>query len=120
MTKGKADLQSWTCGKPTPITYDYAEQVLQKYHQKIEPFSTSPIKTVYMIGDNPESDICGALIADESSSLAWRSVLVETGVHKAGTTPAYRPTATKTNVWEAVRWAVSQETKVDVGECPDT
>lgn len=119
MTKGKAELQSWTCGKPTTTTYDYAEQVLQKYHQKIEPLSTNPIKTVYMIGDNPESDICGAICADETSSLAWRSVLVETGVHKADTVPAYVPTEIKTDVWEAVRWAVSQETKVDIGECPD-
>ncbi|KAL2278444.1 hypothetical protein FJTKL_14379 [Diaporthe vaccinii] len=119
VTKGKAELQSWTCGKPTTTTYDYAEQVLQKYHQKVEPLSTSPLKTVYMIGDNPESDICGAALADETSSLAWKSVLVETGVHKADTVPAYTPTETKTNVWEAVRWAVSQETKVDIGECPD-
>ncbi|KAG6353446.1 hypothetical protein INS49_005627 [Diaporthe citri] len=119
-TKGKAELQSWTCGKPTTTTYDYAEQILQKYHQKIEPLSTSQIKTVYMIGDNPESDICGAIRADETSSLAWRSVLVETGVHKADMVPAYAPTETKTDVWEAVRWAVSHETKVDIGECPDT
>lgn len=120
MTKGKAKLQSWTCGKPTATTYDYADQVLQKYHQKMESLSTRPIKTVYMIGDNPESDICGAIRADETSSLAWRSVLVETGVHKAGTTPAYMPTETKTDVWEAVRWAVNQETKLDIGESPVT
>lgn len=119
MTKGKAELQSWTCGKPTTTTYDYAEQILQKYHQKIEPLSTSPIKTVYMIGDNPESDICGAIRADETSSLAWKSVLVETGVHKAGAVPAYEPTDTRPDVWEAVRWAVKRETKVDIGECPD-
>jgi ribonucleotide monophosphatase NagD (HAD superfamily) len=72
-----------------------------------------------MIGDNPESDIRGANLADETSSLAWRSVLVETGVHKAGTTPEYPPTETKTNVWEAVRWAVGHETKVDIGELPE-
>lgn len=72
-----------------------------------------------MIGDNPESDICGAILANETSSLDWKSVLVETGVHKAGTKPAYKPTETTTNVWEAVRWAISNETKVDVGELPE-
>ncbi|KAH8782761.1 HAD-like domain-containing protein [Diaporthe sp. PMI_573] len=119
LTKGKAELQSWTCGKPTSTTYEYAEQILHKYHQKIEPLSTCPISKVYMIGDNPESDIRGANLADETSSLAWRSVLVETGVHKAGNTPEYQPTETKTNVWEAVRWAVGHETKVDIGELPE-
>ncbi|POS80478.1 hypothetical protein DHEL01_v201116 [Diaporthe helianthi] len=119
LTKGKADLQSWTCGKPTSTTYDYAEQILNKYHQKIKPFSTTPVRKVYMIGDNPESDICGAILANETSTLDWKSVLVETGVHKAGTKPEHKPTETKTNVWEAVRWAVGNETKVDVGELPE-
>ena len=72
-----------------------------------------------MIGDNPESDICGAILANETSSLAWRSVLVETGVYKAGTRPEYKPTEIKTNVWEAVRWAIGHETDVDIGELPE-
>lgn len=69
-----------------------------------------------MIGDNPESDIRGAIDADKTSELTWRSVLVETGVHEAGTEPAYIPTEMKANVWEAVRWAVKQETNIDIGE----
>jgi ribonucleotide monophosphatase NagD (HAD superfamily) len=81
------------------------------------------VKKVYMIGDNPESDIRGATLADSNnnksaSGLAWRSVLVETGVHEAGTKPEHEPTETRANVWEAVRWAVESETKVDIGELP--
>lgn len=114
-TKGKAKLESWTCGKPTATTYGYAEKVLEAYHRKTEPDPSKAIKTVYMVGDNPESDIRGALLADENSRLAWRSCLVETGVHKPGTVPAYTPTKTVGDVWEAVRWAVEKETKVDIG-----
>ncbi|KAK2609811.1 hypothetical protein N8I77_003290 [Diaporthe amygdali] len=47
----------------------FAEQVLQKYHKKIKPDAKKPIKTVYMIRDNPESDICGALNVDETWKL---------------------------------------------------
>lgn len=119
MTKGKAELNSWTCGKPTTTTYEFAEQVLKEYNGKVQASvstktKTTELKTVYMIGDNPESDICGAISADKVSDLIWRSVLVETGVHKAGTTPAYEPTETKNDVWEAVRWAINKETEVDI------
>ncbi|KAK2604265.1 hypothetical protein N8I77_007209 [Diaporthe amygdali] len=116
ITKGNSKLQSWTCGKPTWTTYEFAEQVLREYHTKTKPDAKQSIKTVYMIGDNPESDIRGAIDADKTSELTWRSVLVETGVHEAGTEPAYIPTETKANVWEAVRWAVKQETNIDIGE----
>ncbi|ROW17713.1 hypothetical protein VPNG_00917 [Cytospora leucostoma] len=118
-TKGTAKLEAWTCGKPTAVTYQYAEKVLEEYHRKAEPDPENHIKTVYMIGDNPESDICGALSADDKSHLTWRSCLVETGVHRSGTVPAYPPTKTASNVWEAVRWAVEKETKVDIGPLED-
>ncbi|KAL1854325.1 hypothetical protein Daus18300_011511 [Diaporthe australafricana] len=124
VTKGKAELNSWTCGKPTSTTYDFAEQVLKEYNGKLQASGATKtkatkLKTVYMIGDNPESDICGAMVADKVSDLTWRSVLIETGVHKAGTTPAYEPTETKSDVWGAVRWAINKETDVDIGERTD-
>ncbi|ROW12436.1 hypothetical protein VMCG_00758 [Cytospora schulzeri] len=118
-TKGKAKLEAWTCGKPTTTTYEYAERVLEEYYRKAEPDLNNSIKTVYMVGDNPESDICGALLADENSHLTWKSCLVETGVHKAGTVPDYPPTKTASGIWEAVRWAVKQESKVDIGPLYD-
>ncbi|KUI65678.1 hypothetical protein VM1G_01107 [Cytospora mali] len=114
-TKGKAKLEFWTCGKPTTTTYEYAEKILEKHYRKNNPDPKNAIKTVYMIGDNPESDICGALLADETSHLTWRSCLVETGVHKSGMGPAYPPTKTLSGVWEAVRWVIEKECKVDIG-----
>jgi ribonucleotide monophosphatase NagD (HAD superfamily) len=112
-------LEAWTCGKPTTTTYDYAEKILEKYYRKTEPDPKNTIKTVYMVGDNPESDICGALLADKNSRLTWQSCLVETGVHKSGTVPEYQPTKTVSDVWEAVRWVVEKESKVDIGPFND-
>lgn len=123
-TKGQARLQAWTCGKPTSTTYRYAERVMEKNHGRGVPDAdgdadadadadagagASKLRRVYMIGDNPKSDICGALIADEESHLEWRSVLVETGVYKAGTVPEYQPTVVKENVLEAVKWVLREE-----------
>lgn len=108
-TEGKAKLQAWTCGKPTSITYRYAEDILEKKHKKTVLDPSVRLKRVYMIGDNPKSDICGALMADQESHLTWRSVLVETGIHEAGDVPEHEPTVIKENVLEAVKWVLEQE-----------
>lgn len=120
-TKGKGQLNSWTCGKPTSTTYEYGEVVLEKYRHRVYPKAahTSRLETVYMIGDNPESDIRGALRADKVSHLRWRSVLVETGVHPKGTKPAYAPTYVAEDVWDAVRRVIVEETAHDIGPCPE-
>lgn len=118
-TKGKAKLEAWTCGKPTTTTYQYAEDVLKKHHRKTEPNPNNAIKTVYMVGDNPESDICGALRADKESQLTWLSCLVESGVYKTGMVPDYPPTKTVIGVWDAVRWAIEQEANIDIGPLHD-
>lgn len=120
-TKGKGQLNSWTCGKPTSTTYEFGEVVLEKYRRRVYPkaANTCSLETVYMIGDNPESDIRGALRADKVSHLNWRSVLVETGVHPKGTAPAYAPTYVAEDVWEAVRRVILEETAHDIGSCPE-
>lgn len=111
-TEGKAGaLRAWTCGKPTAVTYRYAEAALEAHYYKkmgvIDPGAR--LRRVYMIGDNPKSDICGARMADRESHLTWRSVLVETGVHEAGSVPEHEPTVIKENVLEAVKWVLEQE-----------
>jgi ribonucleotide monophosphatase NagD (HAD superfamily) len=77
-------LMPTVCGKPTVTTFAYAERALLAYHARPrtklagavsshdhdEPDNNSsitqtmaptrPITTVYMVGDNPESDIIGA------------------------------------------------------------
>lgn len=119
-TKGKGHLHAWTCGKPTSTTYEYGEAVLEKYQRRTVRAhgSSSRLETVYMVGDNPESDIRGALRADKVSHLNWRSVLVETGVHPKGTKPAYAPTHVTEDVWDAVRKVLVEEAGHDIGPCP--
>lgn len=69
-----ANLETWTCGKPTAITYQYAEGMLKRWHKTVNPHA-APIHTVYMVGDNPQSDVRGAMLADADSQLLdWRSV----------------------------------------------
>ncbi|THH06514.1 hypothetical protein EW145_g4037 [Phellinidium pouzarii] len=85
-------VEDWTGGfpKPTKATYRYAEQVLRKRLQELLlPTKNAPLveeendyaPNVYMIGDNPESDIAGA------NAKGWSFVLVETGVYDSARGP---------------------------------
>nr|GAT57724.1 predicted protein [Mycena chlorophos] len=89
-------------GKPSEATYEFAAKVL---HQRIEQLDGphAPSRRIYMVGDNPESDIAGANAAH------WESILVRTGVFEAGTTPRHRPTHEVEDVEEAVQWAIHRE-----------
>ena len=70
---------------------------------------TGELRTVYMVGDNPESDIRGANEFESPYGTKWESVLVKTGVYKEEQTPACRPTTIVGDVWDAVRWAIERE-----------
>lgn len=103
-----ADLVITSVGKPTQATYLYAEKVLDNYHKAIhaESGSSAPlprIRTVYMVGDNPLSNIAGANAFQSPTGTEWQSILVETGVHIAGSVPAVTPTTIVHGVKEAVQ-----------------
>jgi HAD superfamily hydrolase (TIGR01456 family) len=114
-TGGAELLNQYVCGKPTEITYNYAERVLLDYHSAQHNFiipdelETPLITSVYMIGDNPTSDIAGANAFQSPTGIQWNSVLVESGVYESGTAPAHRPTAIAKGVKEAVEWALQKE-----------
>ncbi|THH26679.1 hypothetical protein EUX98_g7513 [Antrodiella citrinella] len=73
-------------GKPTKPTYDYAKTTLLRLLQKEHPGSASTPQ-VYMVGDNPESDIAGA------NQAGWKSILVRTGVYDPSNgPPSHTPT----------------------------
>ncbi|KIJ67500.1 hypothetical protein HYDPIDRAFT_84195 [Hydnomerulius pinastri MD-312] len=86
-------------GKPTDATYKFAENILR--HRLSGNSSES---SVYMVGDNPESDIAGA------NAARWKSILVRTGVYdpRQGP-PTHRPTHEVEDVEQAVQWALEQE-----------
>jgi ribonucleotide monophosphatase NagD (HAD superfamily) len=64
---------------------------------------------VYMVGDNPASDIAGGNNYSSPYGTDWASILVQTGVYVKGTTPAHQPRKSVGDVWDAVSWAVAQE-----------
>ncbi|KAK7923012.1 hypothetical protein PG985_007083 [Apiospora marii] len=116
-TKG-AKLEYTTIGKPSEATFMYGERTLKAFHDKmcrtqaIEDGSSggpTAIRTVYMIGDNPDSDIVGANKYKSRMGAAWKSILVETGVYQAGTKPGHQPTHHARNVADAVRLALAKE-----------
>lgn len=104
----KADLSSHivSYGKPTTETYLYAEGALQNWHGEINGEEATPISTVYMVGDNPASDIQGANSFQSRHGSEWKSILVESGIHVAGTEPAHRPDHVVLGVKEAVELAL--------------
>jgi HAD superfamily hydrolase (TIGR01456 family) len=114
VTGGK-ELEATTIGKPHQPTYEYAEDVLTKWRQrklkKSHADSEHPeLKTVYMVGDNPASDIAGANSYKSPRGTEWMSVLVRTGVFKEGEGHSDgNAKAVVDNVEEAVRWAVERE-----------
>lgn len=97
-----------TIGKPTRATYLYGEKTLVAYNKKLHDDDAPHIDTVYMVGDNPSSDIQGANAFHSERGIEWRSILVESGVHVAGTTPAHKPNHIVPDVLEAVKLALGE------------
>jgi HAD superfamily hydrolase (TIGR01456 family) len=114
-TTGGATLSRTVIGKPYPDTYKYAERVLNKHRQQMlggngeHTKKVSPLKRVFMVGDNPESDIRGANEYDSAHGTEWTSVLVKTGVFRSGSVPAYKPKVIVDDVLAAVKWALKEE-----------
>lgn len=113
-------------GKPNPATYRYAERMLLRYRAALlqerqprqgdKPAAASPpLQTVYMVGDNPESDIAGANQFHSAHGTDWCSVLVGTGVYNAARDGVsaehlrHRPRVMVDDVSAAVRWALQRE-----------
>ncbi|KAF9787753.1 HAD hydrolase [Thelephora terrestris] len=107
-------------GKPTRETYSFAADVLREVSDELDvklTFGSSDdvgtlgrsSSNIYMIGDNPESDIAGANLA------GWNSVLVHTGVydprHRPSLPESKRPTLEAKDVEEAVRLVIHEEIK---------
>lgn len=98
-------------GKPHKIAFKYAETVLSNEWLKINKntdMNTPPVfENVYMVGDNPESDIKGG------NDYGWNTILLKTGVYKDGDFKM-RPNLSKPNlgifdnVWDGVNEALKK------------
>ncbi|KAH6655715.1 HAD-like domain-containing protein [Truncatella angustata] len=110
-TNGKAKLEYIVIGKPTEAAYEYGEKTLYAYNNSLSEKSgmARRIKTVYMIGDNPESDVRGANTFKSRIGAEWKSILVESGVYEPGTKPTYEPTFIAKDVRDAVTQVLVRE-----------
>jgi len=116
-TTGNASLSTHQTimGKPHQPTYEFAERLLRKHRKTLFESEgvgvrglNDPLRRVYMVGDNPESDIRGANGYRSPYGSVWRSCLVGTGVYAGGGELAEgaRPDVVCGDVGEAVRWAL--------------
>lgn len=98
------DLERVVYGKPERATYTYADEVLRSWMEQIHNESRLP-QNVYMVGDNPASDICGG------NMYGWNTCLVRTGVFQGGENDENNPAnfGVFPNVLEAVKTAVRKE-----------
>ncbi|KAL7800096.1 HAD-like domain-containing protein [Trichoderma ceciliae] len=111
---GGAELQFSALGKPSRHTYEYAHDRLL-HHDPEAPHGKGKkrrLRRVYMIGDNPESDIRGANEFAPADGTQWISILVKTGVWNetaAEREPRFKPTVIVDDVVEAIAWAMRNE-----------
>ncbi|KAI1211829.1 putative HAD superfamily hydrolase [Annulohypoxylon truncatum] len=115
VTGGRAELERTTIGKPHARTYGFAERVLNAHRARMlsadGPDKLEPLKRVYMVGDNPASDIRGANEYVSPLGTRWKSILVRTGVWspERGGSPAYEPDVIVKDVREAVDMVLARE-----------
>lgn len=110
--KQGVQLQKIVMGKPHRPTYEFAEKRLIAHRKDLlraYDGAVGNLRRVYMVGDNPESDILGGNSYQSPHGTDWASILVSTGVYVAGTTPNHVPDQIVGDVLDAVNWAVAQE-----------
>lgn len=104
------ELYKTVIGKPYTETYSFAENLLLRHRDSLfgNAGGSPPLKKVYMVGDNPESDIRGANSYDSPHGVEWVSLLTRTGVFRdrPGHKPTWEPRAIVDDVRAAVQYAL--------------
>jgi HAD superfamily hydrolase (TIGR01456 family) len=98
------ELERVVYGKPELATYKYADEVMASWIEVIHNDERLP-KNIYMIGDNPQSDIIGG------NMYGWNTCLVRTGVYQGEGNDKENPASfgVFNNVLEAVQAALRKE-----------
>ncbi|KAI1776466.1 HAD-like domain-containing protein [Hypoxylon cercidicola] len=98
------DLERVVYGKPETATYKYADEVLTSWMDQLHGEEKLP-ENIYMVGDNPASDIVGG------NMYGWNTCLVRTGVFQGGDNDENNPAnfGVFPNVLEAVKTALRKE-----------
>lgn len=95
-------------GKPTQGTFQFAENRLRQHRTMLQGGDVGKLRSVYMVGDNPESDIRGANDYRSPTGSKWHSILVRSGVYRGGK-PAHEPKVIVQDVWDAIRYGLQRE-----------
>lgn len=113
------ELRTIAFGKPQLGTFAFATRLLQQWRKDTHGINKPP-RTVYFVGDTPESDIRGTNEFNRSqlcrTDTDWFSILVKTGVYQEGTIPRFPPRKTCDDVLEAVKFALQREFTKNVKE----
>lgn len=98
------ELERTIYGKPERATYTYADEILTNWMSEIHAEGVLP-ENVYMVGDNPQSDIIGG------NMYGWNTCLVQTGVHTGDENDRENPASMGLfkNVLEAVKTCIKKE-----------
>jgi len=98
------ELERVVYGKPETATYKYADEIMASWMETIHGEEKLP-KNIYMVGDNPASDIIGG------NNYGWNTCLVRTGVFQGGENDEQNPAnfGVFNNVLEAVQTALKKE-----------
>ncbi|KAG9246435.1 HAD-like domain-containing protein [Calycina marina] len=98
------ELERVVYGKPEMATYKYADDVMSSWMETIHNEERLP-KNIYMIGDNPASDIVGG------NMYGWNTCLVRTGVYQGEGNDDANPAnfGVFNNVLDAVQTALRKE-----------
>lgn len=107
------ELSTIAFGKPQLGTYQFATRLLRQWRKDTHGINKPP-RTVYFVGDTPESDVRGTNEFDKISDTEWFSILVKTGVYQNGMVPRYPARKTCDNVLEAVKFALWREISKDM------
>lgn len=113
LTDGKGKLHTHAFGKPQVSTFEFASRLMSQW-RNTEHGLVAPPRTVYFVGDTPESDIRGTNAVNETADNDWYSILVKTGVYEDGTEPSYKPRVTVNTVLDAVNHGIRREMRKKV------
>ena len=98
------DLERVVYGKPELATYKYADEVMSSWMEQLHGEEKLP-ENIYMVGDNPASDIIGG------NMYGWNTCLVRTGVFQGGDNDENNPAnfGVFPNVLDAVQTALKKQ-----------
>ncbi|KAI0994163.1 hypothetical protein K3495_g14019 [Podosphaera aphanis] len=106
-----AALDRTVIGKPSTLTFRYAEKVLLKYRRSLLCPQAPKLKQVWFVGDNELTDIKGANEYNSENGIDWKSILVATGVYQNGSLLKHQPTMQAENVEEAIKRVIDSRLK---------